>query len=399
MRQRFLDQIHSSQPYTVALKDGRSPAQIKEEIVALLNPYIVDKDLLERCAVNQLAGLAIGIGKLSTRFDWESMLNFAFSVRAQALEIDANRVLEVLSFFEVPILETQRKFALQVVFEVPTVKLAIDEYAFELFRNIGAGIESILQPFMKEFYCLLCIRDGAPVEPAAILHEDFGKVLERLHHFLPEQDLIAPLPWGIRLNQWRNMAQHHTFAVTGDRIIGRYGKSLAKSIELSREELLSVAVEVNSRIGILRCSRVLTIVNSSREMLERMPTGADDIHAKVADLSASFATQGFALTELNEEEGQITASFQDATPETAPNRHIHFSQFIIPLAFRFPGRSVEIRLRTRDNRDHWVFSVTGEELGQIIAMEDPLSGLADAINWTKSIEIARRNEAEFDNNR
>lgn len=102
----------------------------------------------------------------------------------------------------------------------------LDEYAFELFRNIGGLIESTLQPYLKEFYCLTCISNGIPVSADTAQNEDFGRVIAKLEKMIPLPNLVAPAPWGLRLNQWRNISQHHTYKVVEDKIVAEYGKSL-----------------------------------------------------------------------------------------------------------------------------------------------------------------------------
>jgi hypothetical protein len=226
-----------------------TPTQIKREIIALLDPYVLDKGLLAERAIDLFSVEAVSVGTLSTRAAWKSLFDFVFSLRREALLVDENEAVAVMTFFQSPIQETQGKFALQVAFEQLKEDMALDEYAFELFRNIGALIESTLQPLLKEFYCLACLCDGVPVDPKAALQDDFGRVAAALEKLISVKELVAPPPWGLRLNQWRNIAQHHTYKIAGDRIVAEYGRSAPpKTVQLARGELLAVATEVNARL-------------------------------------------------------------------------------------------------------------------------------------------------------
>lgn len=154
MRQHYLNTVKAFEPFSEMLDAGATPDQIKEAVIALLHPYVFDKDLLQRLSVSVLANEAICVGQLSSRADWKALLDVAFSIRKCAINADKSESFEVFCFFEESIREAQRKYSLQIVFEHPKEDLHIDEFAFEMFRLIGTLVESTIQPFLKELHCL-----------------------------------------------------------------------------------------------------------------------------------------------------------------------------------------------------------------------------------------------------
>lgn len=385
----------SLQPFTAGIKDGFTPAEVKHGIIALLDPYIKDKGVLEALAVEHLAGEAICIANLSTSPRMLALFELTLRTRQDAMLKDKQSSHNTFAFFQPLIIQTQKKYALQIEFEVDKNHLDLDEFAFEIFRGIGSVIESTLQLFLKEFYCLLAISKGDYQNPAEVAALDLGIVVDRSLKMLADADLLAPIPWNVRVNQWRNIAQHQTFTVSGHAINAQYGKGIkAKSIALNREELLSVAREIGARLAILRSSRIFAILEAGEELLRQMPDNQDDISAIAVTLIASFATQGFSLVDLVEANGKATATLIDMAPTSGFKRFIHASQFLSVLGTSLPERDIEIQLHTQDNQPHWVFFLDAATSKRIQISADPLQMLGDALDWGKLLRIARENEAK-----
>lgn len=385
MRQHYLEVVNKFEPFSALLDAGAAPSQVKEAIVALLYPYVIDKDLLQQLAVPVLANEAICVGQLSSRPDWKALLDGAFSIRNRAISADKPKSFEVICFFEAPIKEAQRKYSLQIVFEQSKDDLHIDEYAFEMFRLIGALIESTIQPFLKELYCLALVANGMPFDSSAVLRADFGRIVEQFEKLLDDSNFLSPSPWNVRLNQWRNIAQHHSYTIAGKNIVARYGKSdPSRQIEVTRDELFFVSKELIRRLGALKSSRELTTLNYLDELRPLLPKTDRNIYCVATELGAAFATQGFTLTELKEQDGLVVARFADAAPHAGPSRHIHCSQFIVPIAHRFPGIGVEVHLHPNEDQEHWVFFVSAEGIERVLEADNPLLKLAEVMTWRKT---------------
>jgi len=379
MRKKFLDTAISFEPFSALYDAGATPDQVEEAIVALLQPYVPDQAALRRLAISALATDAICVGVLSSRGDWKAMLDRCFDIRNRAVATDKKLTFEALAFFQRGILSAQASYTKLVLFEVPKNELTLDEFAFELIRTIGFLIESNLKPYIKELYCLSVIASGRSIDLNEILTEDFGKTCEKFKQEMIEESFLAPAPWGVRINQWRNVAQHNSYEVIGDSIVASYGRSQPqKQVILSRTELLTVARELVQRVGALKCSREITILNHIDELESYLPIQEPTEYGHATALFASLATQGFRLRDLQVNVGQVIAFVEDLAPSEGYSRPIHCSQFVGTVASRFPGAAVEVRYFVNDVHV-WKFSATAVDLDRVMNLSDPLSELAHAV--------------------
>jgi hypothetical protein len=382
IRTSFLETANQFEPFTALIQGGGSPEQVKEAIVAILAPYVHDHDLLRKLAIPVFANEAVNVARLLSRPEWKSLLDTSFEIRTRAIASDRQRAFDAYRFFEASIREAQKKYGLQIVFELNGKEdLTLEEFAFELFRVIGTIVESVIQPFLKELYCLACVGRGTPVDPRDVQRADLGKVVLMLDEHISDKNFLTPMPWNLRLNQWRNIAQHHSFTVNGEKIVVQPGKSQSSvPLELTREALFQVSKEMVRRLGALKGSRELTTVNYLEELGSSLPAPPRDRNRDATELVAMFATQGFRLVELREQDGFVDARFVDVNPNVTPGvRHIHCSQFIVVLARRFRDLGVRVSYEAGEGEKKWFFQVPKEKIGSVLDAQDPLRALAEAM--------------------
>jgi hypothetical protein len=385
MRKSFFDAVSKFEPFTALFGKGASPAQIKEAVVRLLDTYIADKTRLSELAVSELAGEAISIARLSSRQDWKAILDLCFAIRERAIAFNGHRAFELMGYFEPAITEAQKSFALLVIFEIPKADLALDEFAFELFRTLGLLIESNLQPYIKELCCLQAVSLGETVDPAAVRAEDFGQVCENLDRSLQDATFLTPGPWTVRVNQWRNIAQHHSYAIQGESVVATYGRSQPpKQVVLGRSELLALTQDLVCRLGALKSSRAITHLNHIERLASYLPEAETHQYNEAAALAASFATQGFRLLDLNISNMQATAILEDVAPSKGYLRPIHCSQFVAAIASRFSGISIQVRY-IANGRHSWTFDASAQDLERIMQLDDPLKELAQVVTFKNEL--------------
>lgn len=383
MRQQYFEALATSEPYTALYQLGADPTAVKAAILRLLSPYVRDQDRLAQYAASHLAGEAIAIGRLSSSPERLSILERCFAIREAAIAVDATRAYEVAGYFEHEILEAQKSYGLLVSFELLKDELSLEEVAFELLRSLGTLIESNLQPYLKELHCLVTIGAGAPIDLNSVSRADFGQVCEWIQKALGDTSLLTPPPWGIRINQWRNIAQHHSFSCDNEMVLVRYGKALPqKQASLSRAELLDLARSLVWRLGSLKASRTLTHFNHIDALDQYLPAPKSHLYNDAAALAASFATQGFHLTKLDLTDTDVDAVIEDTAPGEGLTRPVHCSQFVASIAEQFPGRSVRIRYFVKAAHK-WTFSAKRDALADVMALEDPLQKLAHVVQFRK----------------
>lgn len=122
--------------------------------------------------------------------------------------------------------------------EVDKAELPLEEFRHEVFRNIGAVIESFLFPHLRDLLMQVRLARGTMASYGQVASLKLGNVVNELHDTLGMPDLVAPPPWRIRLNQWRNIGQHHRSCVRGSLIYGYYGEPPnEQEVSFSRNEL------------------------------------------------------------------------------------------------------------------------------------------------------------------
>lgn len=383
MRKKFLDAAIKFEPFSALYDAGATPDQVKEAIVALLQPHVADEAVLRDFATSVLATDAICVGVLSSRADWKALLDRCFDIRNRAIEKNKKLAFSALNFFQHAIVSAQGSYTNLVLFEVSKSDLTLDEFAFELIRTIGFLIESNLKPYIKELYCLSMIASGKSPDLNEIAIEDFGRTCERFKQEVIEDSFLVLAPWGVRINQWRNVAQHNSYEVAGESIVASYGRDQPpKQVILSRDELLAVAKELVQRLGALKSSREITIINHIDELESLLPIQEPTSYSHATALFASLATQGFRLRDLQVGVDHVIAFVEDIAPSEGYVRPIHCSQFVGTIASRFPGCAVEVQYIVNDVHV-WRFNAAAVDLDRVMNLPDPLSELAHIVAFVR----------------
>ena len=112
-----------------------------------------------------------------------------------------------------------------------------------ILRDVGDILEVSLQPLARlrlAMHDVANIRTGGS-QPVAEM--TFGDVIAELASSAPVGDIYRTWPCGILISQWRNIANHNSYMVTGDEVICTYGRpgryrqfscSIADLIEVTR---------------------------------------------------------------------------------------------------------------------------------------------------------------------
>jgi len=200
-------------------------------------------------------------------------------------------------------------------------------------------IEASLQPLLRALLAQLRIASG-DVNPNKNLEDlELGKVIDELFVKLPDKEVVAPAPWNIRLNQWRNMAQHHKTQVHGDKIIGVYGIGAKQAkVTLTRGEVLQFVSRLSFVLHVVRGSRAIFLFDNLQEVEPHISEirGREDV--RVFQLAAPFATQGFQIERLEIIEKTVRLRICDKIGGDLRRRTVHCSQLVLKQASREPDR-------------------------------------------------------------
>ena len=351
--------------------------QIKDLVIELLDPYVFDKTFLREYAMTALAAEAVNVGRIVARPDWASMLANLVVFRADVWRANQGGSIDTIVANYDKIEECYERVSSYALMEIPKADLEMREFAFECFRNIGTIAESCIFPHLRELLGL-CNRQFSTL--AAVHAKDFGEIVRDLGDFYIDKRLIMPAPWGISLSQWRNMAQHHDYKVTDDKISLTYGRGKnSRNISITRDELWAVTNEIFARLRILKSARILFIFDK-RDVLGPYfkQCSNSDLRTEFLHLAASISTQGFKLRNAHVKEEIAEFDVADLSrSEERDQRAIHCSQFLAMFAEWFKGRSISILFSsTESGSPSFRFSITKEQAKLINEGADPLETLA-----------------------
>ena len=161
---------------------------------------------------------------------------------------------------------------------------------------------------------------------------DLGIIVDQLIRRCDYADLFMPSPWNIKLNQWRNVAYHHTAKIDNSGIICWFGKSPnIKKIRLSRNELLQVVHTTSKVYATLKLAHTLFFVDNVNEINKFSPPIEMRDEAEFLNFAAGLASQGFEIIDYNKSSDEAKLVVKDVSNLNQDERRFHASQFLFPL--------------------------------------------------------------------
>jgi len=315
------------------IEAGLSPAEIKTLIIELLSPYFKDQSLLKEYAVELIPGEAFRVARIK-KDSWTSQaFDHVSSIYRTAEAVNPVACYKACAESEKDILAAASNHWSQLYLEIDKAELPLEEFRHEVFRNIGALIESYLFPHLRDLLAQNRLKRGKKQEYSQISRLKLGNVVNELHSSISMPEIVAPPPWGIHLNQWRNIAQHHRSCVRGELVYGYYGEAPNEhEISLTRGELWDVLQRIYSISELINTARTLFVIDNIKRI---EPYFSEDItlrqDAFILSLATSIATQGFELADLQLNDESAIATVVEISDESPEERRIHASQFVYPF--------------------------------------------------------------------
>jgi len=382
---KVLDGVRQYSPLLSFAEQGMSPAEIKQWIIDLLSPHFTNQSVLNELAIGVLVPEAVNVAKIDNDAWAKVMFMNVLNEYRQAMTSDKNACFEGSAKWESKIQHGISEYWSGFHLEVDKGELPLGEFKYEAFRNIGMIIEASLQPLLKELLLQVRIRRGKANPGTGLDTLDLGLVVGELFDTSGYHELFAPPPWGIRLNQWRNMAQHHKTRVENDVIIGIYGKgSHEQEVRFRRDEFLAALKRIYIVFSVIKTARSIFLVDNISEYKLRLKDVDMRADAKILHLASSVATQGFELIDISIEKESVTAVVKDVTDSPAKERMLHASQFVYTVWGHFPAD--EIIVQYLDGTGDLILTTTGKgsDCDEVCHKVVPFEELANRVTLTLS---------------
>lgn len=378
---RLLRGVRAFSPLLQAFEAGYSKEEIKAHILTILEPEFDNPEILVRYGIDLLAVETINVTKVRAN-DWSSQLyDKSMEARRSLLANDKNICAEVCSKWEADIGKALTFYWSSIKFEHSKDDLPIDEYAYELFRNIGGLIEGTLQIYLKELLHITLCANGESSSYSEVSSLSLGNVISKLSEKFGNSDIFTLSPWMVPLNQWRNIAQHFSIDTDNFSINCRYGAKNQHIIKLKREELMEIAKSIFTLYSAIRTSQTIFFLDSADSLISH----CKGFKRKDADKQFQFcvgaASQGFEVIDLKVEINKAYAEFYDVTDENSFERAIHAVQFVYQLWIATRSDILVVKYNTKLRDKYLIATAKSEDCEKVYKGEESLSYLSEVVDF------------------
>ncbi len=365
------------------IEAGLSPAEIKTSIIELLSPYFKDQALLKEYAVELLPGEAFRVARIKKESWTAQAFDNVSSIYREAEAANPVACYKACAESEKDVLAAASNHWSQLYLEIDKAELPLEEFRHEVFRNIGALIESYLFPHLRDLLVQVRLKRGKKPEYSQISRLKLGNVVNELHGSISMPEIVAPPPWGIHLNQWRNIAQHHQSCVRGEVVHGYYGETPnGQEISLTRRELWDVLQRIYSICEVINTARTLFVIDNIKRIEVHLP---EDLtlrqDAFILSLATAIATQGFELADLQLNDESAVATVVEISDEPPENRRIHASQFVYPFWCQLDKNTIIVKYFDKEGNLRMTAKANGADCKKIADGEIPFSELARLVEF------------------
>lgn len=379
---KLLQSIRKDSDYLSMLEQGASPADVKQSIISILAPYFENGHILDELAIVVLAIDAVSVSKFQNDKWALDMFSNVLKVYRKALAINKKHCLDTGARWQEKIVHGTSEYVSSFLLEVDKEELPLQEFRYEVFRNIGGNIEASIQPLLRELLIQVRVGRGKTNPDAGVDTMDLGLVVGELFDTSGYPELFAPPPWNIRLNQWRNMAQHHKTRVEKQEIIGTYGLgSNEREVRFTRDELFNALMKIHSILAVMKTARSIFYTDNIKEM--RLRVTKTDLRPEhlMFHMAVSLATQGYELQEFSQDEDSVKAILVDVTESPTRSRLAHFSQFVFPIWQFFPSKIISTQLFDKNGILLLTVTARGEDCEAVSKGEIQLITLAEQVDF------------------
>jgi hypothetical protein len=381
--ERIISAIKEESPLLRMIQLGLKPEEIKEAIIESLESYFDNKDILEQFAIEALIPESINLLKLKNDKWFFGMFEKCISTYRLAKSKDPQNCFESCALWQPYIFHSISKYWSVLHLEVDKTVLEIEEFLHDCLRNIGEIIEAFIKPYLKVLLHQIKIVNGTKNVIEDIDSLELGIIVDELIQKSKYADLFIPPPWNIKLNQWRNIAYHHTAKIENDEIICWYGKAPnIKKIRLSRNELLQVVHTVFNIYKTIRLAYMFFFIDNVKEINKFSISIEARDEATFVNFAAGLASQGFEIVEYKKKPDESKIVVKDASNLDPNKRRIHASQFLFPLWLLTRSKRVIVEYREKDNTPNLLVSANSATCEKIYTGELESSTLAKTMDVT-----------------
>lgn len=330
----------SNETYLGIIKAGYSSEDIKEMVIEEFNQFFMNKQVLERNAIEVLLPELINLTKLKQYEKYYQEFTMCLDMYKNSMNIDKEECFKAFANWSSDINKAINKY--WIIYNLDKVRenLTIEEYVEVTFKKIGKLIEGIIKPYSFNILNNIYIIKGKKEKVNTFEKKDLGAFFEEIIQanitgelFRIQLDTMSGIK-EIKLNQLRNIVAHENYEIEGE-IINCFIKNkneIKDSFRISIEQLKKCFGDVYYTLGSIKLAHTIFFVDNIDEIIKYNPDKSNiRVEQLITNAFLGIQSQGFKIIDFVEDSIESKLILEDALYDNEKQRMIHSSQFLFRL--------------------------------------------------------------------
>ncbi len=377
--QEILSEIEHMLTLKELYEKGHTPEEIKKFATHILDPYFQNKDVLIKLVVSNIFPEVVNVSKINQIIKNKNVLNECLKIYYKGKTEDEKSCLDACMHWYHQSEKSASKIITIRLLEHNKFQLNIEELVEECFNLIGILIEGISKPYLQCLLFQLNLSNQKRITFQKIENFDLGIIINQLLNKTKIKELFKPNPWNISLNQWRNIAYHHSFEIFNNKIRCQYRTSKGdKEFFLTPKQLLDAVQSLFHIILVFKTAYNLFTIDN-RDYISKnypVPNIEERFDSSFLRFSTALLTQGFEIKSLEIDPKISKLIIKDISNLNPYERKIHATQFLFPLWQLTNSKEMIVEYRDRNNVCHIIVKSNSEVCTKISRKEWAIEELA-----------------------
>ena len=322
---------------------GFSEREIEQFIIETHDPYLKNKTIPRVQVHAYMSQYIDSLLHILSNEETKSLFERCLETYWNAKEKNPTLCYKSYQYWEDDVLEATSKLVSLINNDPDRSKMDLHDFVEDVFTKIGKLIEKIIQPHLK---IILYLRKVINDETPTALDLDklsLGTLIDELLKCEVFDKLLKPGSWDIKLNQWRNIANHDNFSVEGIKITGKYGRPpKEKEIVIFQAELWMLFLKMNDLFSLLRLANSLFFLDNMDEIKPFWENKQLRQESSLLDLIRVYEMQGFSVTACSIQNDAVELKVKDLATKESEKRLIKLLSLIRPTWYKTRKRYVKI---------------------------------------------------------
>ena len=322
---------------------GLSQREIEEFIIEKHKPYLKNKSIPRIQVYAYMSQYIDSLIHILPNNENKSLFENCLEIYWKAKEKDPILCYKSYQYWEDNVLEATSKLVSMINNDPDRSNMNLHDFAEDVFTKIGKIIEKIIQPHLKILLYLKKVINNVIPTALDLNKLTLGNLVDELLKFKIFDNLLKPGSWDIKLNQWRNIANHDKYSVRDNKIIGKYGRPPKENeIELFQPELWMLFLDLNDIFSILRLAHSLFFLDNMEEIKPFWKNKQLRQESSLLDMINSYDILGFSVKDCCIENNIVKLVIRDLTINDNNKRMNELLMLLRPTWYKTNKRFIKL---------------------------------------------------------